>query len=178
MLLRKVDDRSALINNLVAGIDDDVLVRARLLSRAVTAIYDDELRPFRIGAAQFTLLAVIDQTEPTTRAEIARHQHLDKSTLTRNLKAILSEGWAKEVSDNADGRSRPLALTTAGKEVLTNAQPAWLAAQARAKALLGNDGMTAVINTADRILNASKISIPDAGIEDEDNDAEHERSCA
>ena len=68
--------------------------------------------------------------------------------------------------------------TTAGKEVLTNAQPAWLAAQARAKALLGNDGMTAVINTADRILNASKISIPDAGIEDEDNDAEHERSCA
>jgi len=44
--------------------------------------------------------------------------------------------------------------------------------------LLGNDGMTAVINTADRILNASKISIPDAGIEDEDNDAEHERSCA
>jgi DNA-binding MarR family transcriptional regulator len=143
-----------LINDLIAGTDDDVLVRARLLSRAVTGIYDDELRPFGIGAAQFTLLAVIGRTGPTTRAEIARHQHLDKSTLTRNLKAILSEGWAKEVSDNADGRSRPLALTITGKKVLIRAQPAWLAAQAQAKALLGNDGITAVINIADRILNA------------------------
>ena len=144
--------RQGNFDNLIAGIGDDVLVRARLLSRAVTGIYDDELRPFGIGAAQFTLLAVIGRTGSTTRAEIARHQHLGKSTLTRNLKAILSEGWVKEVS--ADDRTRPLALTAAGKEVLIRAQPAWLAAQARAKALLGNDGMTAVMNIADRILNA------------------------
>jgi DNA-binding MarR family transcriptional regulator len=168
MLLRKADDRSTLIKNLIAGIDDNVLVRARLLSRAVTGIFDDELRPLGISSAQFTLLAVIDQTGPTTRADIARHQHLDKSTLTRNLKTILSKRWAKDVSENADGRSRPLALTSAGKEVLTKAQPAWLTAQARAKVLLGNDGMSAVINTAERILNASETFIPDSGIEHDD----------
>jgi len=160
-------EKPALISNLIAGIDDNVLVRARLLSRAVTGIYDDKLRPFGISSAQFALLAVIGQTEPTTRAEIARHQHLDKSTLTRNLKAILSEGWAREVSDNADGRSRPLALTGAGREVLLNAQPAWFAAQAQAKALLGKEGMAAVINTAGRILNPSDPSLPDAEIEQE-----------
>jgi DNA-binding MarR family transcriptional regulator len=178
--LRKGDDRSARINDIVVGIDDNVLVRARLLSRAVTGIYDDRLRPFGISSAQFALLSVIGQTEPTTRAEIARHQHLDKSTLTRNLKAILSEGWAKEVSDDADGRSRPLALTAAGKELLLNAQPAWLAAQAQAEALLGNEGMTAVINTAERILNPSKTFIPDSGIEYDDSDAdiEHENNQA
>jgi DNA-binding MarR family transcriptional regulator len=179
-LLRKFDNKSALIND-PAGIDDNnVLVRARLLSRAVTGIYDDKLRPFGIGSAQFALLAVIGQTEPATRSEIARHQHLDKSTLTRNLKAILSEGWVKEVSDNADGRSRPLALTTAGRELLLNAQPAWLAAQAEAKALLGNEGMTAVINTADRILNPSASLVSDSGIEHDDGGAgiEHENNQA
>jgi DNA-binding MarR family transcriptional regulator len=137
------------INDLFAGIDDNVLVRARLLSKTVTGMYDDKLRPFGISSAQFVLLAVIGRTEPTTRADIARHQHLDKSTLTRNLKAILSEGWVQEVRETADGRSRPLALTAAGKELLLKAQPAWLAAQAEAKSLLGKDGMTAVIRTAD-----------------------------
>jgi hypothetical protein len=40
--------------------------------------------------------------------------------------------------------------------------PAWLAAQAEAKALLGKDGIAAVINTADWILNPSETSIRDA----------------
>jgi DNA-binding MarR family transcriptional regulator len=145
--------------------------RARLLSRAITEIYDDNLRPFGISAAQFALLAMIAQTEPATRAEIARHQHLDKSTLTRNLKAILSKGWVQEVRETADGRSKPLALTSAGNELLIKAQPAWLAAQAEAKSLLGEDGMTAVINTADRILSAPEVSISDAAIEHENNHA-------
>jgi DNA-binding MarR family transcriptional regulator len=135
-----VGEKSSLINDLIAGIDDDVLVCARLLSKAITAIHDDKLRPFGVSSAQFILLAAIRQAEPATRAEIARHQHLDKSTLTRNLRSILSEGWVEEVRDNADGRSRPIALTAAGKELLIKAQPAWLAAQADAKALLGKDG--------------------------------------
>jgi len=165
-------------NDLIVGIDDSVLVRARLLSRAVTGIYDDKLRPFGISSAQFSLLAVIGHAAPTTRAEIARLQHLDKSTLTRNLRTILSEGWVEEVSTNADGRSRPLALTAAGRELLLNARPAWLEAQAEAKALLGKDGMNALISTADRILHPSEIPSADAGIEDEDDPIEHERNEA
>jgi DNA-binding MarR family transcriptional regulator len=162
--------------NFITGIDDNVLMRARLLSRVVTGIYDDKLRSFGISSAQFALLAVIGQVEPATRAEIARHQHLDKSTLTRNLRTALSEGWVKEVREKADGRSRPIALTTAGKELLIKAEPAWLAAQAEAKALLGKDGMTAVIDTADRILNRSERSTQDARTEQENDDVaiEHE----
>jgi DNA-binding MarR family transcriptional regulator len=166
-----VDDRSAQINDLIAGIDDNVLVRARLLSRVITGIYDDKLRPFGISSAQFALLALIGQTGPTTRAEIARLQHLDKSTLTRNLRAILSEGWVEEVRDNADGRSRPLAVTAASRELLFEARPAWLEAQAEAKALLGKEGMAAVISTADRILHPSRIFRPEVGIEHEINHA-------
>ena len=168
-------EKPALIDS-TSGIDDNVLMRARLLSRAVTGIYDDKLRSFGISSAQFALLAVIDQIEPATRAEIARHQHLDKSTLTRNLRTAFPKGWVEEVRDSADGRSKPIALTTAGKELLIKAQPAWLAAQAEAKSLLGKDGMTAVINTAHRILNPSERSTQDARTEQENDDVgiEHE----
>jgi DNA-binding MarR family transcriptional regulator len=131
---------------------DDLLMRARLLSKAITAIYDDELRPLEISSAQFALLSAICRIEPVTRAEIARLQHLNRSTLTRDLKAILSEGWIEEVRENADGRSRPIALTRLGRELILNAQPAWRAAQAHAEALLGKDSMIAIVSIADRIM--------------------------
>jgi DNA-binding MarR family transcriptional regulator len=75
-----------------------VLMRTRLISRVITGIYDEKLRPFGISSAQFALLVVIYQVEPTTRAEIGRLQHQDRSTLTRNLKVILSEGWVGKLA--------------------------------------------------------------------------------
>jgi DNA-binding MarR family transcriptional regulator len=67
----------------------------------------------------------------------------------------------KEVSDNADGRSRPIALTPAGKELLLNAQPAWLGATAQAKARLGKEGTMALISIADRITYPAEESSED-----------------
>jgi DNA-binding MarR family transcriptional regulator len=129
-----------------------VLMRTRLVSRVITGIYDEKLRPLGIGAAHFALLVVIYQTEPATRAEIGRILHLDRSTLTRNLKVILSEGWAAEIQGLADGRARPLLLTKAGKDLLRRAESAWQAAQAQANALLGKEGVIAVMDIADRIM--------------------------
>jgi DNA-binding MarR family transcriptional regulator len=151
-MLRTVGEKSALATSRTEQMSDNLLMRARLLSKAITAIYDDELRPLEISSAQFALLSAICRTEPVTRAEIARLQHLNRSTLTRDLKAILSEGWIEEVRENADGRSRPIALTRLGRELILNAQPALRAAQAQAEALLGKDCMIAIVNIADRIM--------------------------
>jgi DNA-binding MarR family transcriptional regulator len=129
-----------------------IFKRARLLSKEVTAICDDKLRPFGISSPQFALLIAICEREPITRSEIARLEHLNKSTLTRDLKTALSDGWIEEVPDGADGRSRPVALTRAGNKLMLNAKPAWLAAQVQAEALLGKDGMIALIGITDRIL--------------------------
>jgi putative ATP-binding cassette transporter len=43
-----------------------VLMRTRLISRAITGIHDEKLQPFGIGAAHFALLVVIHQTQPHT----------------------------------------------------------------------------------------------------------------
>jgi DNA-binding MarR family transcriptional regulator len=141
-----------------------IFKRARLLSKAVTAICDDRLRPFGINSPQFALLIAICRREPITRAEVARLEHLNKSTLTRDLKTALSEGWIEEVRDGANGRSRPVALTGAGKELMLIAQPAWLTAQVQAEALLGEDGMIALVSITDRILDhsTSKASVSNA----------------
>jgi hypothetical protein len=43
-------------------------------------------------------------------------------------------------------------LTKAGKDLLYNAEPAWRVAQANAMASLGKDGLDAVMEIANRII--------------------------
>jgi DNA-binding MarR family transcriptional regulator len=125
-----------------------LVTRTRRISRILTSIYDQELRPFGINSSQFTLLVVISRLGPVSRAEIGRYNHQDRSTLTRNLLLILSEGWVEEVQSAARGRSRPIVLTTAGKNLLNSAAPAWRVAQAQAKLVLGKTGVAAVMEVA------------------------------
>jgi DNA-binding MarR family transcriptional regulator len=131
-----------------------LLMRTRLISRVITAIYDKHLRDLKISSAQFALLVAIYQAQPATRAEIGRHQHLDRSTLTRHLKVVLSEGWVEETSYGADGRSRPIVLTELGSDLLNRAEPAWRAAQVEASDLLGKNGSAAIMEIASRIMDA------------------------
>lgn len=131
-----------------------MLMRARLISRVITAIYDEELRPLGIVSPQFALLVIISEIEPATRAEIGRYHHQDRSTLSRNLKIILSEGWAEEVQDEGGGRGRPIVLTEARRDLIRKGVPEWRVAQARAKALLGEDGAIAITDIANSVMNA------------------------
>jgi len=126
-------------------------MRTRLLSRVIGGIYDKQLRSLKISSAQFALLVAIYQVQPATRAEIGRHQHLDRSTLTRHLKVALSKGWAEETRRGANGRRKPIVLTGTGTDLLREAQPACREAQVQAQALFGEDGVTALMDIASRV---------------------------
>jgi DNA-binding MarR family transcriptional regulator len=127
-----------------------LLTRTRRISRVVTGIYDEALRPHGVNAPQFSLLVIIAKLNGASRAEIGRANHQERSTLTRNLSLLLSEGWIEEIVPRA-GRSRPIVMTAAGRELLKSAAGAWRSAQAKAKQLLGEDGVTAIVNAADRL---------------------------
>jgi DNA-binding MarR family transcriptional regulator len=87
-----------------------------------------------------------------TRAEIGRANHIDRSTLTRNLKVMLDAGWIEEVTDQVQGRQRPLRLSRAGEDLYFSSIPAWRAGQKRAAKALGPAGASAIKAVADDIL--------------------------
>ncbi|WP_218032298.1 MarR family winged helix-turn-helix transcriptional regulator [Dictyobacter kobayashii] len=128
-----------------------LLTRARRISRIVTNLYDQELRPYGINAPQFSLLVLIARLGGASRAEIGRANYQERSTLTRNLALLLTEGWVEEMLSDQGGRSRPLVLSQAGRALLVSAAPAWRAAQMKAKQLLGEEGVTAIVGVADSI---------------------------
>lgn len=132
-----------------------MLMRTRLIARVVTGIYDQALRPFGINSPQFALLLVMCSMGPASRAEIGRFHRQDRSTLTRNLQIMISEGWIDEVEEGAVGRARPMRLTKAGMDLLYKAEPAWQTAQVQTKALLGGNGVIAVMDMANNLLSST-----------------------
>jgi DNA-binding MarR family transcriptional regulator len=61
---------------------------------------------------------------------------VDASTLTRNLKPLVDAGWI-EVGPGADGRSRLISATQAGRDKRQEAQRRWRVAQEGINEVLG-----------------------------------------
>lgn len=125
-----------------------LLTRTRQISRVLTNVYDEELRPLGIHSPQFSLLVLISEFGPLSRAELGRRNYQDRSTLTRNLQPLIERGWVSEDLPGDDGRSRPVSLTEQGAALLHNAAPAWSAAQVKARALMSEAGADAIMEIA------------------------------
>ncbi len=125
-------------------IDNCLMTRTRRISRVVTSLFDQELRSHGLSSSQFSLLVLVARMNGASRAEIGRANHQERSTSTRNLQLVLDEGWAEEIMPEK-GRSRPIMITKAGRELLAEAMPAWRAAQVKAEQLLGVDGASAIV---------------------------------
>jgi DNA-binding MarR family transcriptional regulator len=112
--------------------------RVRQLSRIITRVYDDSMRPLGITASQYTLLAQLASRDGITAVEIGFDLDIEKSTLSRNLKRLLALGHI--VMDPPAGRrGRGLHLTPKGQAVLKDAYPIWQQCQSRTTTVMGND---------------------------------------
>ncbi|MEW4530305.1 MarR family transcriptional regulator [Maioricimonas sp. JC845] len=132
-------DRSSSIDfdTLVDHIADECLaVRVRVLSRIVTNIYDEALRPLGLRITQLNILVATGKLGTARPAELCQRLAMDASSLSRTLDRLASHGWIEFVPDT-DRRARPFRLTSAGRDILTRARPAWEEAQRQAREQLG-----------------------------------------
>ena len=118
--------------------------RTRLLSRAITGLYDEALRDANITAAQLTTLSFIHELGPIAPGEIAKELVLEKSTLSRNLGRMERNGWVT-IAQGEAGHTQIIRVTRKGQAVIAKALPKWRAAQERAQELLGSGGAEAII---------------------------------
>ncbi|MCX8562737.1 MarR family winged helix-turn-helix transcriptional regulator [Mycolicibacterium mucogenicum] len=122
-------------------------VRARLLGRAVTSLYDHALEEHGVSIAQVNLMAALGKMGPSSPARIGEVLQLERSTVSRNLSLLMKHGWVEAVSANAKG-VREVALTASGRKKIESVMPAWRQAQQDATELLGAGGVKAVRSLA------------------------------
>lgn len=123
--------------------------KVRLVSRVVTRIYDDALQPLGMTVSQLNVLVVTARFQPVVPARIAGWLHLERSTLSRNVRLLAKRGWLESIP--ARGRVRPLVLTAAGHAVVRRALPAWKRGQREARRRLGARAVREVGLAAGRI---------------------------
>lgn len=123
----------------------------RRMSRAITQIYDDALRPTGLRSTQFSLLIGIGIAGSDGIGAIAEGLDTDRTTLSRNLKPLIAQGLVKEFPTE-DGRVRALALTELGGTTLESALPLWETAQERIQKGLSRVHYEALPAIADEIV--------------------------
>jgi len=115
---------------------------ARVLARR----FDDVLRPLDLTNGQFSLLMSLNRPEPPSLGSVASLLAMDRTTLTANLKPLERRGLLTISVDKEDRRSRRLALTAAGRKLLTRAYPLWKAAHAETEQQLAGISADALRN--------------------------------
>ena len=107
----------------------------RQASRAVSRLYDEELRGLGLRTTQFSLLRVLARAGQVRQGDLADLAHLEETTVTRNLRPLVAAGWVS-VRSGDDRREKLVTITAAGTALLAQCRPAWERAQARLQALL------------------------------------------
>jgi len=123
--------------------DECIAVSLRLLTRVVTRIYNDALRPYGLTIGQMNILVAASLMVQAKQQDICRVLYLDKSTLSRDLIRMRKHGWVSE-SAGDDGRTSVVTVTARGGRLLEKAIPAWEQAQKEATSLLGERDVSAL----------------------------------
>ena len=108
----------------------------RRASRAVSQIYDEQVRRAGLTIGQFTLLQVLVRAGELTQGSLGQILVLDSTTLTRTLRPLEREGWIRR-KPGRDRRERRIVLTKAGRARYRRALPGWNRAQKAIRARLG-----------------------------------------
>jgi len=100
----------------------------RKASRAVTQLFDEVLQPTGLRSTQLVILLAAALFERASVSQLARELVMDRSTLTRNLRPLISAGLLDLVTGN-DAREKHVQLKAKGRKALAGALPVWEGAQ-------------------------------------------------
>jgi DNA-binding MarR family transcriptional regulator len=116
--------------------DTCLCLHVQRAARALARQFDEALRPAGLTNGQFSLMMSLNRPKPPSLGSVAALLAMDRTTLTAALKPLERRGLVTIAVDQADKRSRLLALTEEGLAVLANAVPIWKSIHAALEARL------------------------------------------
>jgi DNA-binding MarR family transcriptional regulator len=125
----------------------------RRTARALTQLYEKELRPLGLRATQFTVLQTLSVTGEVTQGKLGRILAMDSTSLTRTLSIMSRQGWIGK-TPGTDRREWRLRLSKAGVVQFKRALPRWERAQARLQRQLGADLWDQLTKLSNHVTNA------------------------
>ncbi len=129
---------------------DCIAVRLRMMDRAVTSIYNKELRPHGIKTTQMNIIVAISAFGPMEIKPLCRVLNMDSSTVSRALTRIEKKGWLKS-QPSGQGKNLIVSSTNEGFTLLQRVYPDWKKAQKKAEELLGKETVRVLRGAGDKM---------------------------
>ena len=107
-------------------------------SRIVSSVFRKHLKPFGITNSQLSTLFIITKAESPSQKLLSQMLYMDKSTVNRNLKRLIDNGFVVKLSVH------DLKTTIKGKELLEQVIPHWENAMKEIKERLSTEGEDAL----------------------------------
>jgi DNA-binding MarR family transcriptional regulator len=117
--------------------------KLRQLLRSVARLYDAQLVLTGLKTTQYSLLSHVVSLGPIAPKALATRMGLDASTLTRNLRPLVDQGWCAQ-GPGVDARSRSITITAAGRAKHAQAKAHWKRAQLSLNQRLGDEQVVAL----------------------------------
>jgi DNA-binding MarR family transcriptional regulator len=117
----------------------------RKASRSVTQLYDQTLSPIGLRSTQLVILLASQSLGACGMVRLARELVMDRSTITRNLQPLISQGFL-QVSGKSGRAGKKVEITAAGQQKIAEAAPYWEEAQSQLLATLGQDRWSRVMS--------------------------------
>jgi DNA-binding MarR family transcriptional regulator len=104
-------------------------------------MYEEELRGAGMNPAQFELMTYLWARPGVSQAALAEAMDIDQTTLSRNVKLLVRQGWVVASAGMKDRRVSTCALSEAGAAALQVAMPLWERARAKVAGSLQDDAV-------------------------------------
>ena len=127
----------------------------RMVTRVVTQLYDDALRPSGLRVTQYSIVATVARMGEANLKQLEDELAIDQTTLTRSV-GLLERAGVIERAARPDGRIRAMRLTGKGKRALEEARPLWARAQGR---VLREVGTKAWADTQRRLTRLHHVAV-------------------
>ncbi|GAA6135847.1 MarR family winged helix-turn-helix transcriptional regulator [Oceaniserpentilla sp. 4NH20-0058] len=127
-------------------------LKLRQASRVLTSHYDAYLRDDGLTVTQFSILRSLWYLKSTSQKDLQEVLVLQQTTLTRNLKPLLRDGYIQITPSAADGRIKLVSLTDTGKTLFQSSRKKWKKAQESLSNQLGSQLSEQLISVADAII--------------------------
>ena len=98
-------------------------------ARRIHRVYDAHLKRHGLSIGQFGMLSHVRHFPGLTRGDLAAHNAMDPSTVSRLTRPLVERMLVETRPDAEDGRVHRLHLTTIGHETHVAALVSWRAAQ-------------------------------------------------
>jgi DNA-binding MarR family transcriptional regulator len=127
--------------------------RTRAAARAITRVYDEQLRESGLRPSQVEVLVTVAAKSELSISALAEELGMDRTTLTRNLRPLEKRGL---VALSAEGRHRTrlVRLTPTGESALGGLIGHWERAQSAMERSLGEAGVATVRRSSAAIASA------------------------